>query len=70
MADVEDSEENFGICLDNCGTCPSYVGNREEALYCARGRSSREVEKKGCNCPECPLWMSCGLSAMYYCING
>ena len=69
MADVEDNAENLSICLDNCGSCPSYPGDREEALYCARGPSSQQVDKKGCNCPECPLWINCGLSAMYYCMK-
>ncbi len=38
-----------------------------EGLYCARGPSDKPIEKKGCNCPECPVWMDNGLSGMYYC---
>jgi hypothetical protein len=70
MAKVEDTQENFDICMQgNCSTCPSYPGGSGEGLYCARGPSKHSIEKKGCNCPECPVWEKCGLSSMYYCIK-
>ena len=68
MPEVEDTPENFKICMQqNCSGCPSYPKGGGEGLYCARGPSSSEIEKKGCNCPECPLWTENGLAAMYYC---
>ena len=67
MAEVEDNGENFQICLDNCGKCPSYPDIEDEALYCARGRSSAQIQRNGCSCPDCPLWVTCGLSGTYYC---
>jgi hypothetical protein len=67
MADVEDNQENFEVCLQNCGTCPSYPGVEGQALYCARGPSDAEIARKGCHCPDCPVWVSCGLTRTYYC---
>ncbi|MFZ0035466.1 MAG: DUF2769 domain-containing protein [Sedimentisphaerales bacterium] len=68
MAKVEDTGENFEICMqNNCSTCPSYPKKSQERLYCIRGQSKHAVEKKGCNCPECPIWINNGLSGMYYC---
>jgi hypothetical protein len=70
MAKVEDNRENFGICIQgNCSTCPSYPGQSGQGLYCSRGPSGLSIEKKGCNCPECPVWKKNGLSSMYYCIK-
>ena len=68
MSKVEDSAENYRICMQgNCSSCPSYPGKSGEGLYCARGPGLTAIEKKGCNCPECPVWADAGLSSMYYC---
>ena len=69
MTRVEDTPENFDVCMNgNCSNCPSYLDEtEEEGLYCARGRSDLEIEKNGCNCPECPLWLDNDLKGMYYC---
>jgi hypothetical protein len=68
MPEGEDTQENVEVCLkDNCGKCPSYPGVEGEALYCARGRSSGAVERKGCVCPDCPIWVACGLGRTFYC---
>ncbi|MEJ2648287.1 MAG: DUF2769 domain-containing protein [Sedimentisphaerales bacterium] len=70
MAKVEDTQENFNICMDgNCATCPSFTGQPGEGLFCARGASKSSVKKRGCNCPECRVWMANGLSSMYYCVK-
>ncbi len=70
-AKVEDTIENFKICMQgNCSGCPSYPKDKAEGLYCARHKSKVEIKKKGCNCPECPIWLNNGLSGMYYCIEG
>lgn len=68
MAKIEDTKENFEICMrGNCSGCPSYPKKSQEGLYCARGPSKHVIEKRGCNCPECPVWIDGGLSNMYYC---
>lgn len=68
MPQIEDTPENFKICMQkNCNTCPSFPRGKGEGLYCARGPSQLPIEKNGCNCPECPLWIDAGLSQMYYC---
>lgn len=68
MAKVEDTQENFKICMQgNCSTCPSYPKESTEGLFCAKGPSKRSIEKRGCNCPECQVWIDNGLSGMYYC---
>jgi methylamine---glutamate N-methyltransferase subunit C len=72
MGEVEDTRANYDICMrGNCSACPSYPDKSggAEGLYCARGPSKLSVEKKGCNCPECPVWINDGLSGMYYCIK-
>ena len=68
MPQVDDTREGYEACLaDYCGKCPSYPECGEEALYCARGGSEAEVERNGCDCPECPIWQKYGLGGMYYC---
>lgn len=68
MKKIPDTQENLNICMKgNCSSCPTYSGKEGEGLFCARGPSQIEVEKKGCNCPECPVWLEKGLSRMYYC---
>jgi methylamine---glutamate N-methyltransferase subunit C len=68
MDTVNDTPENFRICMQgNCSTCPSFPKEPREGLYCARGPSKAAIEKRGCNCPVCPVWMDNGLSGMYYC---
>lgn len=70
MDQVENTRENLDICMQgNCSTCPSYPGRSEEGLYCARSPSKLSIEKKGCNCPDCPVWEKNGQSVMYYCIK-
>ena len=68
MPKVDDTQENFDTCMrGNCSSCPSYPAEAREGLYCARGYSKSSVVKKGCNCPECPVWADNSLSGMYYC---
>lgn len=70
MGKVKDTKENFQICIQgNCSSCPSYPKESGEGLYCARGPSGQHLEKRGCNCPECPVWIDNGLSSMYYCVK-
>lgn len=68
MAKVVDNEENLQVCRkDNCGQCPSFPEAEGDGLYCARGPSSAKVERKGCSCPDCPIWAKYKLSRTYYC---
>jgi len=67
---VEDTQANVDICLQYCGTCPSYPGVQGEALFCARGRSSSPGEKKGCNCGACEVQHKYECKGGYYCISG
>ncbi|MHC4624113.1 MAG: DUF2769 domain-containing protein [Planctomycetota bacterium] len=68
MPKIEDTPENLKICLrGNCSSCPSFPKGKGEGLYCARTQSDCEIERKGCNCPECPVWLNSGLTGMYYC---
>lgn len=70
MDKVENTRENFDVCMQgNCSTCPSYPGRPGEGLYCSIGPSKLAIEKKGCNCPDCPVWEKNGQSVMYYCIK-
>lgn len=68
MPEVEDTQENYKLCLnEQCGTCPSHPGLEGEALYCARGPSKGRVERVECLCPDCPIWVECGLGKTFYC---
>ena len=68
MGRVKNTEENYKMCMrGNCSTCPSFSKQAGEGLFCARGPSKVPVEKRGCTCPECPVWIENGLSGMYYC---
>lgn len=68
---IEMNLTNLLVCAQNCGTCPSYSGVRGEALFCASGPSSVDIEENGCNCVTCPIFDKCsGYSTAYFCING
>jgi len=70
MPKVENTKENENICMRFCGTCPTYPGLEGEALFCARGKSKKPPEKKGCNCPQCDVQKKYGCKGTYYCIKG
>ena len=68
---VPDSQENLMKCI--CGQCPTYnqcMKDKMEGLFCARGKSSCDIEKKGCICGQCPLFSEFGLGNLYYCLIG
>lgn len=70
MPGVEDTKENFDICMQYCGSCLTYPGVEGEALYCARGKSSVQAQKKGCNCGVCDVQRKYGCKNIYHCIEG
>ena len=69
MTKVEDNRENIETCRDFCGSCPSSPGT-DEWLFCAKGKSTCEVNRQGCVCMACPLTPEFGLDKMYYCEIG
>ena len=65
---VEDSVENEAKCI--CRSCPTYPRGGDPVLYCARGRSKKDVTRVSCSCPGCPVWHENDLSGLYYCDGG
>ena len=62
---------NLLICAENCGTCPSFSNLKDEALYCASGKSSAVIEENGCNCVSCSVYELCSVNnTAYFCIHG
>jgi hypothetical protein len=55
-----------------CATCPSYVEGETELGFCHPlvGKSKKITERKGCDCPECPIYKKMGMKRGYYCIMG
>ena len=71
MAKVADNQENLKKCI--CGGCPTYgqcMKDKMEGLFCAKGKSSCELEKNGCLCGACPVASENKLDKMYYCESG
>ena len=63
--------EKAKICMENCGKCPSYEGTGEDAwLFCAKGKSTKITEEKGCVCDPYPVTEQMGLRWGYYCTRG
>ena len=66
MPAVPDTQQHMQRCI--CGSCPSFPGDR--GFYCAKGKSSNEVDRKGCKCTECENLKEFGLTKGYYCAEG
>jgi hypothetical protein len=64
---VPNTDDNLVQC--NCPNCPTYVQG-DKVLFCATGKSVRSLIKKGCRCPQCPLWPEYKLSSTYFCFGG
>lgn len=64
--------EYTGQCI--CDPCPTYNEcMRADAglLFCFTGRAaSCTFEKKGCICPNCPVYKTFGFKKSYFCIRG
>lgn len=68
---VPDTEENLKECI--CRECPSYnecMKSGMEGLYCARGKSLCDLERRGCICTQCPISRTYKLFGGYYCVIG
>ncbi len=66
MAKVPDTPENAARCI--CGGCPSYPG--DGGFFCAKGKSNKEIQRRGCLCGNCANFMEYGLADGYYCADG
>ncbi len=66
MAKVPDTQENMARCL--CHDCPSFPS--EGGFFCAKGKSAKEITKRGCLCANCPNFGEYGLESGYFCITG
>lgn len=56
-----------------CGKCPTYndcMKGRQEALFCANGKTGCATVKKGCLCAACPVTPMMGLKHALYCVSG
>jgi hypothetical protein len=75
MMKVPDTVENYEICQQYCGNCPTFKENRfmesePHALFCARGVSVREGSvSKGCSCLDCPVAKKYNLKGGWFCIH-
>jgi len=61
-------EKKSGRCI--CKSCSSYnecMGEREQELFCAVGKSHCTIERKGCNCSGCPIYVEYNLNMNYWC---
>jgi len=73
MAKVPNTDENAGKCI--CPNCPTWksdacAAEKNERLYCGRGKTACDLKDKGCICGECPMWFRYNLSKGYFCFNG
>lgn len=73
MEKVPDTRENADICF--CLKCPTYLQTgcpkeKEEILYCAKGRTDCELKEAGCLCGACPVHEKYLLDGGYFCFRG
>ncbi|GAB4256305.1 MAG: hypothetical protein Kow00129_16900 [Thermoleophilia bacterium] len=66
MTPVPDTQENEAKCI--CADCPTYPG--EGGLFCAKGASLAEINRRGCICGDCAVYQQNGLTGGYYCAEG
>jgi hypothetical protein len=64
---VPDNEETMAKCI--CGECPS-KNHDDMGFYCAKGKSSMTVRRRGCVCGDCTVFHEFKLSKGYYCDEG
>jgi hypothetical protein len=69
--EVPDTEENLKKCI--CMNCPSYnecMKRGMQGLFCARGKTDCDLERRGCICNQCPISSDYHLFGGYYCAVG
>jgi hypothetical protein len=68
---VPDIDKNANRC--RCPGCPTHnecMKSNEERLFCSRGKTGCNPEKRGCLCGTCPVEMEYELYDFYYCAKG
>lgn len=68
---VPDTLENAERC--RCPQCSVYndcLDNNNELLFCSRGSTKCNIEKKGCLCLHCPNEIEYRLNSFFYCEKG
>ncbi len=67
---VDDKKENEIRCI--CLNCPTHQNAcmNVEKLFCARGKSKCQINRKGCLCGECPVGSDYQLTDLYFCDIG
>ena len=73
MPKVPNTSENEAKCV--CPRCPTWIANecpkeKNELLYCARGKTVCDLPEAGCICGTCPNWEKYDLSKGYFCLKG
>lgn len=68
-ARVPTTSENVMRCRC-CKTYPTFKHTLCGGFYCATGKSETTPEKKGCECPHCPIYLQYGLKHDYFCMRG
>jgi methylamine---glutamate N-methyltransferase subunit C len=73
MPKVPNSEENAGKCA--CERCPTFLQidcpkEKQEILYCAKGKTACDFPEKGCLCNACPIHEAYNLDGSYFCFRG
>jgi hypothetical protein len=66
MGKVPDTPENMARCL--CGGCPSYPA--EGGFFCSKGKSAKDIAKRGCLCGDCANLKDYDLADGYFCAAG
>ncbi len=68
---VDDVPANTERC--RCPSCPTYdacMREKQQVIFCSRGKSDCGPKAVSCMCGQCPVWAQYGLSGYYFCIQG
>lgn len=68
---MPDTDENAERC--RCPECPVYndcMDNNNERLFCSRGNTDCNIEKRGCLCLHCLNEIEYKLNSFFYCQKG
>jgi hypothetical protein len=73
MSKVPNTPENEAKCV--CPRCPTWLTNgcpkeKNELLYCAKGKTICDLPEAGCICGACPMHEEYKLDGMYFCFRG
>ena len=66
MTKVPDTPENMARCI--CTDCPSFPS--EGGFFCAKGKSAKDIRRRGCTCGDCQNYQEFDLTGSYYCAEG